>query len=199
MKRFAAFTDFFLKRYSRQGLWSLFLTVAFVPHTWTLVLAFRDLSWVTERSNAWDAVGLTAYGLIFAFLESLVIFAVAALLGLFVSSKWEENRRIAALSFLALNAFLWAALGQLAFLLDFSLPEELARILIQSGHPVRFLYAGSLALVLSTVLAPTWLILRSDRMLRFVRAFTGRLSLMSSFYLLFDLAALVIVVVRNVT
>lgn len=199
MKRSAAIVDFFLNRYSRQGLWSLFLTVAFVPHTWTLILAFRDLSWVAERSNAWDAVSLMSYGLIFACLESLAIFAVVVLLGLLVSSKWEEKRRLALLSFLALSVLVWAALGQLTFLLDFSLPGDLARILVQSGHPVRFLYAGSLALVFLTVLVPTWFILRSEKFLQLIDALNKRLALMSSFFLLLDLAALAVVVVRNVT
>jgi hypothetical protein len=199
VKRLAKLKDFFLNRYSSRGLRSLFLTVAFAPHTWTLILAFRDLSWVAARSNAWDAIGLVSYGLIFACLESLVIFATAVLLGLPISSKWEEDRRLALLSFLALSVFMWAALGQLTFLLDFTLPEELARILMQSGHPVRYLYAGTLALVFPTVLVPSWFILRSEKILHLIVALTERLALMSAFYLLLDLTALVVVVVRNVS
>ena len=64
------------QRYTRQGLWSLFLMCAFPLHAWTLILAFRDISWLTDRTNAWDAVGVTSYGLVFAFVESMVLFGV---------------------------------------------------------------------------------------------------------------------------
>ena len=73
---------FITRRYSRQGLWSLFLTCAFPLHFWTLILVFRDISWLTDRTNAWDAIGVASYGMIFAFTESVVIFLVAALLGI---------------------------------------------------------------------------------------------------------------------
>lgn len=75
---------------------------AFPLHLWTLILSFRDFSWVTERTNAWDAVGVVSYGLLFAFVESLIIFCIMALLGFLVSSKWDEPRRIALLSTLIL-------------------------------------------------------------------------------------------------
>ena len=58
-----------LGRYTRQGLWTLFLMCALPLHIWTLILAFRDLPWLTDRTNAWDAFGVMSYGLIFALVE----------------------------------------------------------------------------------------------------------------------------------
>ena len=72
---------FFANRYSRQGLGSLFLTCAFPLHFWALLMAFRDISWVAERTNLWDAIGVLGYGLVFALVESILIFLVLALLG----------------------------------------------------------------------------------------------------------------------
>ena len=66
-----------MKRYSKQGLWNLFLICAFPLHVWTIILAFRDFSWVTERTNSWDALGVVSYGLIFALIESVAVFLVA--------------------------------------------------------------------------------------------------------------------------
>ena len=65
-----------LGRYTRQGLWTLFLMCALPLHIWTLILAFRDLPWLTDRTNAWDAFGVMAYGLIFALAESILLFLV---------------------------------------------------------------------------------------------------------------------------
>jgi hypothetical protein len=163
-----------------------------------LILAFRDINWVIERTNVWDAVGLVSYGLIFAFIETLAIFIIVVLLGFLVSQKWDENKRIALLSVLALITFSWAIFSQLYFLLNLSPPESLTHFLVRSEHPVRLLYAGSLALVLPTVLVPTLLVLRSGKVLRFVKAFTERLALVSSFYLALDLVGLVVVILRNV-
>ena len=81
--------NFITQRYSRQGLWFLFLISAFPIHFWTLILVFRDISWLTERTNAWDAIGVASYGMVFAFVESVVIFLVLALLGLLTPKQWE--------------------------------------------------------------------------------------------------------------
>lgn len=185
------------KRYSRQGLWLLFLMCAFPLHVWTIILAFRDFSWVTERSNAWDAIGVISYGMVFALIESLVVFLVAILLGFLVSRHWEEGRRIALLSVLVLITALWAMASQLYFLWGLSLPEQMMQFLAQLGHPARVLYAASLALVLPTVLVPTYLVLKSDKAFHTVRELMERLSLLTMFYLVLDAAGLVILLIRN--
>ena len=185
------------RRYSRQGLWLLFLMCAFPLHVWTIILAFRDFSWVTERTNAWDAIGVISYGMVFALIESLAVFLVAVLLGFMVSRKFDEGRRIALLSVLVLITALWAMASQLYFLWGISLPEQMMRFLAQSGHPVRVLYAASLALVLPTVLIPAFLVLKSNKVFNFVRELTERLSLLTMFYLVLDVGGLVIVLIRN--
>jgi len=53
----------------------LFLISAFPLHVWTLLLAFRDFSWLTERTNLWDAIGVLSYGLIYALFGCFPYFA----------------------------------------------------------------------------------------------------------------------------
>ena len=192
-------TNFITQRYSKQGLWSLFLMCAFPLHAWTLILSFRDLSWLTERTNAWDAVGVASYGLIFAFAESVTLFLIAALLGFLISSKWDQDRRISLLSVLILILSMWAMVGQLYFLAGVSVPQALIDTLVHVSHPVRILYGIALAAVTPTVLVPALLILRSDKALQFTHGLIERLSLLTMFYLLFDVAGLVIVIIRNLS
>ena len=187
------------QRYSKQGLWSLFLMCAFPLHAWTLILAFRDLSWLTDRTNAWDAVGVTAYGLLFAFTETVVIFLIAALMGFLVTRYWDSNRRISLLSVLILILSLWAMVSQLYFLAGVSVPDALINFFAHISHPVRILYGIALIVVVPTVLVPTLLILRSDKALQFTKGLIERLSLLTMFYLLFDVAGLVIVIIRNLS
>jgi len=184
-------------RYSRQGLWSLFLVCAFPLHVWTIILAFRDFSWVAERTQPWDALGVLAYALVFAFVESLVVFLAAILLGFLLPRRWEEGKRISLLSILVLVTAFWAMLGQLYFLWNLSLPEPAIQFLAQTAHPLRILYAAVLALVVPTVLVPTYLILRSEGSTRFILGLVDRLSLLASIYLLLDAASLVVIVIRN--
>jgi len=187
-----------MKQYSKQGLWSLFLVCAFPLHIWTIILAFRDFSWVTERTNSWDAVGVLSYGLIFALIESLAVFLFIALLGFLVSKKWEEDRRNALLGTLVLIASLWAMVSYLYFILQVSIPEQTIDFLSNLAHPLRFLYVISLVLVGLTVTLPTCFILRSDKFLRFIKGLFERLSLLTMIYLFFDFIGLIIVIIRNV-
>jgi len=109
---------------------------AFPLHFWTLLLAFRDISWLTERSNLWDAIGVVSYGMVFAFLETVVIFLIAALLGFLVSRCWDKDRRIALLSILVLIISLWAIISQLYVLMGISVPDQLI-IFLPTRSPVK--------------------------------------------------------------
>lgn len=186
-----------MKRYSKQGLWNLYLICAFPLHFWTIILAFRDFSWVTERTNSWDAIGVVSYGLIFAFIESIVVFLVALLLGFLASKKWNEDRRLALVGILVFITSLWAMLSYLFFMLQAPIPENTISFLVSLAHPLRFMYAVSLALVGFTIALPTYLVLRSDAFLKSVQGLFERLSLLTLFYLFFDVMGLIIVIIRN--
>ncbi len=190
--------NFITQKYSMRGLWSLFLTCAFPLHLWTIIMVFRDLSWVAERTNAWDAVGVAAYGMIFAFVESVFIFVIVALLGLFTPRSWTQERRIGFLSLLVLLVSLWAIFSQLFFLWNMSLPDVIAQFLRRSGHPFRFIYAGALGVVVLTVLVPIYFFARSTKAVAVMQDLVERFSSVSTFYLFFDLLGLIIVIFRNI-
>lgn len=185
-------------RYSKQDLWSLFLITAFPIHVWTIILVLRDLSWVTERTNVWDAIGVGSYGLVFAFIESVVVFLILVLLGLLIPGKWREEKRLALLAVLFLVIASWAIAGQLYFLAGITLPGWIYRLLAQSSHPLQVLYGGVLSLVLVTVLIPTALVIQSGKAMRVVRGLIERLSLLTLIYLFLDFVGLVIVILRNI-
>jgi len=135
---------------------------------------------------------------VFAFLESVIIFLVTALLGYLASGRWNQERRIALLAGLVLISALWAMLGQLYFLLEASLPGAFIAFMAQTDHPLRVLYGATLAVVTLTFLGPALLVLRSDRVFHFVRGMIDRLSILTMLYLFFDVVGLIIVIIRNV-
>jgi hypothetical protein len=191
--------NFITQRYSRQGLWSLFLICAFPLHFWTLILVFRDISWLTERTNAWDAIGVASYGMVFAFIESGVIFLVVALLGLLTPKQWEYDRRIAFMGLLILITSLWGIISQLLFLWNLFLPAQAIEFLRNSGHPLRIIYAACLMVVTPTILLPAYSFIRSKKAVTFMKNIMERLSLLTMFYLFFDLLGLIIVIIRNIS
>jgi hypothetical protein len=190
--------DFITPRYSKKGLWSLFLICAFPLHLWTLIFAFRDISWLTERTNLWDAIGVVSYGMIFAFVESIVIFLVLALLGLILPAQWYSDRRIAFLSLLILLTSGWGMISQLLLVWSVPLPIQAIQFLRSSNHPLRILYAACLAVVTPTILLPVYLFIKSKKSIAFMQDLMERLSLLATFYLFFDFVGLIIVIIRNI-
>lgn len=166
-------------------------------HIWTIILAFRDFDWISARTNSWDAVGVVSYGLIFALVESTVIFIGAILLGFFVSVKWEEKRRIALISAVVIILSLWAIFNQSYFLMEMSVPAWLVNLVAGTGRPLVALYALALFGTTLSFALPAYLILMSGKALGFMAEFMERLSLLMTLYLFFDAVALVIVLVRN--
>jgi hypothetical protein len=189
---------FIAQKYSRQGLLSLFLTCVFPLHVWALIMVFRDVSWIAARTNAWDALGVASYAMVFALTESVLLFLLAALMGFLIPRGWQPDRRIAFLGLLVLILSLWGMISQLLSLWNVSLPAQIIQFLRSSGHPVRFLYAGWLAIVTPTVLLPVYLFIKSGKAVAFMQNVMERLALLAALYLVFDLLGLIIVVIRNI-
>jgi hypothetical protein len=162
-------------------------------------MVFRDVSWLTERTNLWDAIGVVSYGMLFAFIESILVFLVVVLIGLVIPKQWHSDRRIAFLALLILITSAWAMMSQLLFLWNVSLPAPAVQFLRNSDHPLRILYGGALAIVASTVLLLVFLFIKSKNSVAFMQNIMERVSLLTMFYLLFDVLGLIIVVIRNVS
>jgi hypothetical protein len=143
-------------------------------------------------------VGVLSYGLLFAFVESVLLFLVAAVLGLIIPRRWEPDRRIAVLSALVLILTLWAMVEQLFFLMNVQVHDAIIDLLVRSGHPLRIMYPAILGIVGASFLLPVWAIWRTSRGARVMGALIDRLGLLAILYLVFDAAALVIVIIRNV-
>jgi hypothetical protein len=123
---------------------------------------------------------------------------IVALLGLFTPRSWTYEQRIGFLSLLVLITSLWAMFSQLFFLWNISLPNAVALFLRNSGHPFRFIYAGTLAIVLPTVLLPVYFFVRTKKAVTIMQDLVERFSSVASFYLIFDFVGLLIVIFRNV-
>ena len=186
------------KFYSKQDLWSLFLMCAFPLHLWTLLLAFRDVSWVAERTNFADAIGVVSYGMIFAFLESLLLFLFAVLLGMLIPVRWGNGKRLSIISMLVFMLTLWAMISQLYMLQNWGIPRALLAFLVESAHPLRNIFLIALVFVTPSAVLPVLMVYRSNKALETISDMIGRISLLTMFYLLLDFMALIVVLFRNI-
>jgi hypothetical protein len=184
--------------YNKQGLWSLYLICAFPLLFWTLLLGFRDVSWLTERTNSWDAISVIGYGMVFAFVESLIWFAVTAALGFLVSRKWSIERRVVLMGMLFLLVSLWSMLEQAYFMAGVNAPLWVMRAIAATGRPIFSMYLAAFGLVSLSVLVPVYFIIRSDKALKSIQDFMERLSTLTMLYLFLSFCGLVIIIIRNI-
>jgi hypothetical protein len=153
---------------------------------------------MTERTNLWDALGVGSYGLMRAFIETVIIFIIFAGLGMLTPIRWGIDKRISFMGLLVFMLSAWGMIGQLLFIWNINLPPSVVDDLARSGHPLRILYGASLAVVVPTLVLPGYFFLRFEKVRRLFQDFAERLSLLTMFYLFLDLAGLMIVAIRNV-
>jgi hypothetical protein len=185
------------KRYTKAGLWQLFVATATPLHLWAIILILMDISWVAERTNYWDAIGVASYGLMFALVESLLLWGLLVLAGFILPKAWPESKRITLLGILIISAALWAMLGQLYFLLELSFPKSLIDFLAGQAHPLWFLYAGLLAVVGLTVLLLAYFAVFSEKFQRGFTVLIEHLSPLMGLYVFLDGVGILIVLIRN--
>ncbi len=184
-------------RYSKTGLWQLFVATAFPLHLWAIILILMDISWVAERTNFWDAIGVAAYGLIFALFESLLIWAVLILMGFLLTKSWSESKRIVLLGVMVVVTALWAILGQIYFLLEWSFPSGIIQFLAGQSHPLRFLYLGYFMVVAVTVSIAVYFAIVSEKFELAFISLIERLSPLMVLYVFLDVVSIIIVLIRN--
>jgi hypothetical protein len=191
----------------RQQLWGrlsggqlvkFFAACATPIHIWAMLMVLRDVSWVSGRSNAWDGIGLVAYALLFALLESLLVFAGFYLLSWLAPWSWSGEALLARLTVIVWVFQVWAALGQLgspllAGVLSMALP-----LLADFSLTLYVLYFITAAVAALTLVFPILLLDRYPRFERGILNLLDRFLTLMSIYLLFDLVSIVIIVVRNI-
>ncbi|HSR21205.1 MAG TPA: hypothetical protein VLL49_09850, partial [Anaerolineales bacterium] len=69
--------------------------------------------------------------------------------------------------------------------------------LAANPHPLRLIYGVFLGVALASLLLPAWAVVRQGRGLRLLGGVMERLGLLAMLYLAFDVAAVAIVVIRN--
>lgn len=186
----------FQRFYTPSTLWRLFLICALLPHFWTLMMLLRDFSWLSERSNTWDAFSVGAYALLYALVDSLLLFALLLVISLLIHPAWGDKKALL-LSATALVTSVWGLLGQLYFTLGSQIPAGIITWLANTAHPLRLLYLTIFIAVTATLSVALFPLLYSKKAGNLFKSIRHPLTTLSFAYLCLDLVALVVVVIRN--
>jgi hypothetical protein len=151
---------------------------------WSVYRMLNDgLPGWSDEMRAWDVVGVVAYVQAFALVESIVVFTPLLVLSMLLPLSWFRDK------FLALGTgivYLSAAWFVLAQFNDDALRAWGFRELL----PWIAAYSASLLLV-------SGLIHRSSRVEALINSYAHRMTVLASAYLLVAVAAVVIVLIRN--
>jgi hypothetical protein len=158
---------------------------------------FRDFSWVSERTNTWDAIGVGSYGLMIAFIESLFVFTIAFGLSLLLPQKWSEDKRISIIGAAVLLIAFWAIIGQLYFLMEIHFPSRIIQFTARNSHPLWVIYSAVLVAIGSTIALAGYMLIKSENVQENTLALFERLSTLSALYIFLDFCGLLVVVIRN--
>ena len=188
--------NWFEQYYSKQEVWTLFLISAFPIPVWALILFFWDFSWIEERSGTWNAIGVGAYALVIALLESVIVLLVALLLGFLIPKVWPPKVRASTMALIIILVSVWAILGQLYFISAPNLTWVILPLATFS-RPLFMLYLVLGGIVVISLVIPIWLALSSGKFRKGLDAVVERVSFLTIFYLMFDVIAIIIVAWRN--
>ena len=189
--------SFFTRAYTNKSLFQLFMLCVFPIHVWTLLMGFRDFSWVALRTNVWDALGLLSYSLAFALVETTGIFLVLVVCGFLIPNRIEAEKRLALIGTAFMVVAIWSIVGQVYSLMRYPIPGWFADFLNQTNHPFRFLWGTVFLLTTVSAIVPLAFITRQEKFKNMVIEIFDRISTLSSLYVFFDFVGIVIITIRN--
>jgi hypothetical protein len=164
---------------------ALYVACSFPIFVWAIANVLVTVSQWLLRLTLWETLGVIAYILGYAFLESLVAFVIALVIALILPRRLVENRFIP-LTMVVLTL-------TLGFFIFLNVTQERAML---QGRYLGAL-AGLAAYLVAAVLAVVFL-RRSERVMRLLNGFIDRLMPLTVLYALVGLAGALIVVYRNV-
>ena len=181
-----------------EPMWKLFLICIVPIHVWAILMVLMDFEWIGTRSNIMDSLGVVAYALVFALIESLMLFIASMGISLILPRSWDNGKRLAGMTWIILMISFWAALAQLYYVLGGKIPGFYSNWMINSGHPLRILVGTIFPLLLLSVSIPLLLVTLKEKFTSITLNVAERLGTLSLAYLFLDLLGFLYIIYRNI-
>lgn len=194
----------FKQRFQKDHLIKSFLVCAFPIHLWTIILFFRDIGWIADRTNMGDALGVGAYAMVFALIESLFYLIPITTLNILIPWRQPQQKALAITSYIALIIPFWVGIGQIIQYNYHNVlnQDQIIDALIDSGHPVRYfilVYLIFLSILLGSILLPVYFINFKDRPQYIMISVIERIEILTYLYIFLDLIGLISIIFRNMS
>lgn len=186
------------QKFDRGDWFRLFLVCAFPLHLWTILMVFRDVNWVAERTTSWDAIGFSGYALFYTLIESFLLFGFIAVLNLLIPKTWTRTLRFVILSLLSFALAGWSIMEQLILIVLWGRLRQLARTLTFLATTPWSAQAIVAILVAISVTVPLLLLRKNKKLQQGFYSILERLTLLSGLYLFLDTVGIVIIILRNI-
>lgn len=183
---------------AKDNFWKLFLFSVFLFHLWTFYLVFRDVPWVIDRFGVWDAVGLTAYALMFVLVECIGIFIFFLVINIFIPDRFEQKQRLSIYSAMILMVWLWSVLGQIYFLDPARINPIFVLLAGNSNRPLLMIYFILIPLVAGSTFLALFPFVKKPQLAVKFTDIIDRISTLSILYLFLDVVGIFIVIFRNI-
>jgi hypothetical protein len=161
----------------------VFAVCAFAVYNWSLLQFSEKVPGWLFYLTIWDVLGILAYSLVFALLESGLVVGALWLLAAILPTRFLRERFVAVGVIVVLVTAAFAILAHLN--------DNLFR---QSSLPMLLLWG---LIYLGTIAIASFLLARSGRLQSLAMALAERLSVLLIIYLPVSLLSLIVVVVRN--
>ena len=184
-------------RISFSYFFKTFLVIGFPLHVWALLMVFRDIEFVSERTELWDAIGYAGYSLMFTLVESLILALIVWGFSLLLPRKWS-NQRALSVSGGAFLVVAGASIVDMAFH-AFNQARISRQYIYGLENFTTLTYVLIAAAVVIGIAVSVFLILKTKWGEKLFAEVFDRIILLGYFYLFLDLAGFVIVILRNVS
>jgi hypothetical protein len=184
-------------KFTRADWFKLFLLASFPLHIWTLLMAFRDVNWVAERTTMWDGIGFVSYALLYTLVESALLFGFIALLSLLTPRNWNRTLRLTVLGSLGFLLAGWSILEQLILIVFYGRLRKLGMALPNFFGQLWIPMTMLVVLITISALVPIWLLHTKPGFRKGLNTVFDRLILLSGLYLFLDFAGIILIIIRN--
>ena len=186
-------------RFNSSQLYKLFAIVALPIQVWAFIVSFQNISPVSFQADPWDSIGFGAYVIFYSLLETIFVFLFVFALTLFLPKQINGSLGLAIVVVCFFVVVVWFAFAQ-TYSVDGS---QWPILMLKIFRRLQFLLIWPLFLSLwmfglvGSALIPLYVTVKYSEVQYALNNLIDRISLLVTFYLLIDVAAIILIAARN--
>ena len=182
-------------RFDRADWIQLFLVCGFPIQFWALFSSLRDFTWLIGQVGLWDGIGFLSYVLIYAFIDTFLLFFIVATVSFLTPKSWQIEYRFTWLAWLGFSIAILSLVDQI--LVSNIYVRWVEGFLDWLPFPVWSLLEFSLGIIILTIIFPQITLKKNFKILDGLYSFLDKVATLSIFYIILDGFGFVVVLIRT--